>query len=304
MIYDRKTIKLKEGLFPCKLQYNCSLIRFNAKTHLVYRCQDNIRKNSWIAISELDKDLKPINHRKLQVCTETAEDPRTVVINGKLHVFYNSGCPSYPKTTFNDFSIYVAVYDADFKLLSCQPTRYRDRRDVEKNWVFFNDGTWKCIYDYKPWTILEFDDRWNGKVIYKKDIPFKWNWGELRGGTSPNYIPAEAGFGFREQKGMFYTWFHSRFLPEKSTKMPAQYVSGIISFSTEYKPLGISAMPLIYPTRPHRTAVGSHVAFPCGSIRDGDKWLVAYGSGDCNCRIDILNHKEVVSAPAFNQIEY
>lgn len=308
MIYSLQSEKVKpSGLLRARLHYNCAIVDAWRKRWLIYRCQDSLQRNSWLGASVMEGD-RPVWTRRLVTAMETAEDPRATFHDGRLYVFYNSGCPAYPKIRPWDMTIRVAVYDDSLKLVQDRPLRWVGRQPCEKNWqVFYHSETrkWYAIYSVSPWRVLEFDENWDGNLIYEADHGVRWDWGEIRGGSCPVRVLPQVGvFTFDELASRYWAWFHSSFMPARCTKAMRQYVGGIMCFSSElpFAPVGMSSHPVLVPNLTDKTVVGANVLYPAGAIFNGKQWLVSAGSGDCQCRLFTCLHDELIDGRNFRRL--
>ncbi len=302
MLHHQKITNINsKGLYPAKLHYNCAIFQANNTTYLLYRCQNKLTENSWLAVSELGKDLQPINYKKLEIPVAAAEDPRVVVKRDEIYVFFNTGSPEYPKVAPTDYTINVAVFDLAFQMKDLKPLTYVNRRSVEKNWQVFYDperAQWACIYNVNPWQVMLFDANWTGTIAYEADYKLPWHWGEIRGGAAPiRFEPLAGVFSRARLFSQYYAWFHSSHQhPVKALGLKRQYVGGLLTFDAQfpYLPTGISRYPILAPDKRDRTVVQANVVFPAGAIYEEKRWLVSYGSGDCQCKVVELQHDELV----------
>ena len=304
MIYSKREYFVHQNHSP--LHYNPSLIQFNNRTFLISRCQDDILGNSWLTVNELDGDYKVSWYKRLEIHSDTAEDPRATIYGDKIYVFWNNGCPYYPIIGKNDFTINVSIYDFDWKLIESHPLTYKDRQPVEKNWTMFNaEGCWYCIYSFNPWIVLKFDENWNATKVWEEDFKLPWLWGQIRGGALPITILPQTGKFIRTRLvTKQFVFFHSSFDPMKELGMKRQYIGGLISFDEQFpfKPTGISRHPVIIPDLEARTEVQANVSYPAGAIYRDGKWIVSIGSGDCECKIMEFNHNELINSLNFYEL--
>jgi predicted GH43/DUF377 family glycosyl hydrolase len=113
-----------------------------------------------------------------------------------------------------------------------------------------------------------FDGRWSERTDYKiKGVT--WNWGEIRGGTTPVLV------------GDMYFTFHHSSLPWKGRYR--RYYAGALAFDAfpPFKPRLITPDPLLKGSQNDVWAQRKPlVVFPCGSIYENGKWLVSCGVND------------------------
>ncbi len=294
-------IKLKQ-LSKARYNYNGAIFTLNGKNHLIYRCQNSLKKHSWLGYSLLDDKYQAVNYKRLDIPKVLCcEDPRVVVHNGKIHVFYCSGeTNDMEGWRSKDFLINVGIFDADGNFLEHHELLYDGTVNVEKNWQMFYDRErfkWHCLYTINPWVILEFDEKWKATKVFEQDFNIPWDYGTMRGGTSPlTCLPdlLHRVSGREELSVKYYTFFHSRRdYPVKRLQIPPKYYGGCLSFSTDYpyKPIGVSKTPLLQPEE--ISAVQAKVIFPSGVIMDCERFVVSSGSGDSTMRIDIFDRDDV-----------
>ena len=267
---------------------------------IVYRCQNSLQSASWIALSQLDRQYRVKWTVKLKTQHHTAEDPRAVVQDGKLFIFYQTGATHWPKISAGDWTIRCLCFDmASLRAEYDRPLTWEGRRPCEKNWCPFwypPRKKWYCVYSVKPWMVLEFDEEWQGMALRVSHPRVEWVWGEVRGGSCPRLVmPPSGRFTFGDGLPQYFAWFHSRYEPAKCTRRPPQYVGALMSFSAEYPfPMtGISARPVLWPDPARKSEVAAHVAYPAGAILENGLWTVSYGHGDRECCIAECLHEEL-----------
>lgn len=289
-----------------KLNYNCALIELKNAFYLISRSQNSLRKPSYLSLSRLELHkgkMKVRESRPLDIpyLGSTVEDPRAVVVNDEVFIFYNNGAPpKFKDVKPTDYTLHVACFDSDFNLKYTQPLTYDLRNRCEKNWQMFFDSArkkWMCIYSVNPWVVLEFDDKWHATKLYERDHDIGWAWGEIRGGASPVLVLPPTGICMRNlPASTYYAFFHSSYAhPVRDLNIPRQYVGGLLTFETvfPYLPKGISRIPILTPVKGQKSAVAADVVFPSGAILKGKTWYVSFGSGDCQCKIAQFNHDEL-----------
>jgi predicted GH43/DUF377 family glycosyl hydrolase len=293
----RQTVELDRDLLPpFDHHYNSAIFQMDGHPYIVMRCHNNNppdadehfwhnAKRSQIWVARLDEvTLQPAWYKKLDIPLPNCEDPRAVVHEGKLYVFFTTCSPPPAKA---DHTFQVAVFDKRFELLEQHPITLNCAARVEKNWTFFVDenGQWKCVYMINPWEIMAFDENWNGIKTETAAIIYDWIYGVMRGGTCPVMVD-----------GAYFTWFHA--VKHDALVNMRVYTAGLIAFDAKapHLPIGISQCPLISPKLSDVTWVKhARVVFPCGAIflPASRQWLVSYGYGDHTTRIERLWHDEL-----------
>lgn len=309
MILSLRTHRISSRKLDRALLHYCpAIVELNGSRFIVYRCQNSLRSCSWLAVSRLTPDYRVDWTKRMTTIYHTAEDPRAAVVNGEVYVFYQSGCTYWPKIGPMDWTVRCAKYDAAFNLIYDRPLKWSGRRECEKNLnPFFNyeTGKWFCIYSVNPWRVLEFDGDWNAKLVYEKDHAIPWKYGEVRGGSCPmRVLPPVGKFVRGSLAAHYWAFFHSSYDPPKVIKTPRIYVGLLMSFSADFPfpPTGISCEPVLWPDPKSKTVVAARVAYPAGSILDGDQWTVSYGEGDCACKIALMSHSEIIDHRNFQRV--
>ena len=262
-------------------EFNSSIFIFKKKKYIMTRQSIFINKKSTINTLKLYEydTLKPIPiDIKDEIEFEQYEDPRVLVHNNKIYV----SCVTYTHDKFHLIHQKMLVFDKNFNHIDNIHFEYgfngknRDKNNgKEKNWTFFiqNDKL-MCVYKMSPHTVIEFS--WTGKVIseyidHTTNIQSKWNYGLCRGGSNPIF-----------KDGYYHCFFHSCVYWKNGKN---RYVMGYYKFESypPYKIVEISEQPIlwgnpideiIYPDE------NPPVIFPCGTILDGDNFIVSFGFND------------------------
>ncbi len=298
MIFHRKVWRIKPS--TSKLEYNAAIYRYGDEWRMVSRCQNTLRKPSWLELSTLDpKDFTVATRLKLDLPVPTLEDPRVTVVGDKTYVFFNSGGGGHWDGTTDpdptDYTINVACLGNNNKCEYIKPLTFANRRMVEKNWqMFYHASKWKCIYSVEPWQMLEFDDNWNGTLVIREDLKLPWYWGQIRGGNNPIAVGPKMGiFGAGQAIPHLVAFFHSTWQPPIH-KMTKQYVAGMLQIDLDtLLPTGISRYPLIEPNPKDKSAVACSVCFPSGAVYDRGRFVISYGYNDREVRIEELDRDEI-----------
>lgn len=263
---------------------NCSFINYKGKNILCYRMESEpfctVMK---LGICELDENFEPIQstnkvlnlHSDLQGFAKGfhVEDPRLFVYNDKLFLSYTDGYQMLQA------SINHETFEATDSFYLDKP----QGAGTEKNWTFFeHENKLYCLYDIPSMTIFEMDGS-KHKQVYKTEYENKWNFGTIRGGTSPVKVGQN-----------YLTFFHSSIDMHSKGVHGRQYYMGAMLFEGKppFAPIAISKRPIIageYITESlKRLSNKIFVVFPAGVIRKKDCWSVSFGYNDLQCRyIDI-----------------
>lgn len=259
---------------------NCSFIEFEGKKILVYRMEAKpFCVSTKLAICELDDDLQPKENTSIILNLHSnlmnfgkgfhVEDPRLFIYKKELYLSYTDGYQ-------------MGQAKIDKQTLQAIESFYIDKPEkdrTEKNWTFFESrGELYAVYDTQKQTIFKM----NGQEFEKKyETPFEtiWDYGELRGGTSP----VRAG-------NYFLSFFHSSKMVRRRGRDTKQYFMGAYLFESKppFKVVKISKEPFLSGTEMSENIPRFNnkifVVFPGSVIRKKDSWLVSYGDNDTYCR--------------------
>lgn len=207
-------------------------------------------------------------------------DPRYFHLKGRLYVSWNDGSA---RPFNNQFLIEV---DRD-GLTPVGPARIiesaRKRRNIEKNWIFFEAGNEAyCVYTTQPHDImavdLTFPDRVLCSPLYVSGAEVNYDkvYGEIRGGAQPIWdgdrflCVAHSSFEMHDQS-RYYACVAYEFL----AKPP-------------FNPVRIGRKPVVLPggntlssfERPKLNPGVGGVIYPSGAVADGDDLIISYGIND------------------------
>ncbi len=292
------SMKILRLASPAKLRYNGAIFTFNKQNYIIYRAQNSLAKHSWLEIAQIDDNHNVSNVKQLYFGPYlTIEDPRVLVVKDNIYVFANSGITNNMIGWKSlDSTIMVIRYNSNFEWQETNFMDYPDSNEIEKNWTFFyEEGKFYCLYSMNPWIILQCDKQWKCKKVYEHDYNLQWDYGTMRGGTTPLLLfPPTNTVGFNDIDFKYFVFFHSRWdYPVRKYNKPPQYVAGCVSTEDifPFKPTAISRFPLLKPLI--RSVVDAKVVFPCGCIKNNDKLIISSGSGDCQLRIDTFDKIDV-----------
>jgi len=299
----------RDNLSPHDFHYNGAITAFAGKLWCVYRAHNangvedfefwEGAKRSQLWVAELGTDLQPVASRRIDLPFVDCEDPSVVVGDGRVYVFFTRHDGFVTPPTYDPM---VAVCDSEWRVLECHKITLEGRLRVEKNWQFFYDNGWKCVYTMQPWQVAEFDENWRGRIVHKAYAKLPWQFGELRGGASP--VRAD---------GSMWSWFHSAYYPAGDPghdyrKGVRVYVGGLLRFraTPPYDPLGISTVPAMWPDLLDAGWVKhARVVFPRGALfNESDRhWLVSYGYNDKELRVAKFRHDDLLKVPLWREVK-
>ncbi|MBA3603103.1 MAG: hypothetical protein H0W50_05565 [Parachlamydiaceae bacterium] len=294
LVLESKQIFLEE--YPDA--FNPSIIRWNGSLLLSFRVipDPNYIFTSHIGLVWLDENFSPIGSPQLlNTQTETsllhsiipsrAEDARLIEVGNRLYLVYSDN--KNLLITRGGFRVYIAEvkYDGvNFTIHNCQCLDQFEGESWlkrEKNWVPFDYHEQLMLaYSLNPHLILR-PSMVNGtcKTVSSTSNEIKWEWGDLRGGTS----------GVLEGNE-YLSFFHSSIdMPsvQSNGKIISHYFMGAYTFSSEppFNITQVSVDPIIgkgfYSGKEYKPYWKPIKAiFPCGFISDENHIWLAYGKQD------------------------
>lgn len=291
--------------------YNPGLIQSNSGYDLFFR-YDVINPKLEYAPFSSRIGVIPLNQRfeqeereftRINLQTEYADDPRVLMVDGHLHLFYNRLDESCPKCRF------MCVSHLDKNTYSVNHNTILDMNLhwVEKNWSPFEyvgeDQKSHLFLEYRinPRKLLELPNSQINELINVPmpakaaylSIPWSGKWGEISGGTPAQNIGDE-------YLGFFHSWFTDE-------NRLVWYVMGAYTFSATppFNLTGISKYPIffkgIYETPLINTAsIDKRVIFPSGFVleKQAERELIhlACGENDCSVKIVTIDKEQLLKS--------
>jgi predicted GH43/DUF377 family glycosyl hydrolase len=244
-----------------KMGYNPSIVRYEDRMLVFFRYDvENIvdgygikKKKSYIACAVFDLSF----HRfyrltEIGLDTSTAEDPRAILFEDKIALFFNRQ-PEERKgaVSFGFRKMAVAILDPKSLEVERQAILDFNSYPIEKNWtplVSLDESNEKSIFLIHTLTthiLLKMDKRNLGKVevVYKKSSPeqpmIAWEerWGIPRGGTPAVQIGEE-----------YWLFFHSHYTPPLKGQTIHNYVMGALVLDAKFPflPKKIGVDPIVF----------------------------------------------------------
>lgn len=250
--------------------------------------------DSWIGLIWLDKDFNPIGKPywlNIEIDSIGSEDARLVLIGDQLYIVYSGQMKHDPViqggSSLGGFRVYIAQLEFEngqfsIKQMECLSKfegAKKNRR--EKNWVPFDyQGHLLLAYSLNPHRILSplIGTGICETFAVSKGI-FKWQWGELRGGT-PALLDGNQYLAF------FHSCMEAATLHSDGKKV-LHYFMGAYTFYPDppFNIIAISPEPIIGEKfykgpiyQPYWKPV--RVVFPCGFIFDQQHVWISYGRQD------------------------
>ena len=313
LVVGVKEVKIRGVTAP----YNASLIRSafgydlffrydvisskaKAKNSLFFSRVGVVHLNS--QFEQEDKEFK-----RIDLQTEYAEDPRVVLVNDQLYLFYNAN----NKSTRNR-SMCVAHLDKESFKVSYSTVLDVNLQWVEKNWSPFEytDINQKpqffLEYQIMPRKLFELSDPCTGEMkpltlpqeVAYLSLLWSSEWGTIRGGAPAQKIGDE-----------YLGFFHSSFKDHDLI----WYVMGAYTFEAHppFRITGISHYPIlfrgIFDTPYMNTAsLDKRVIFPSGFVlekqKDQELIHVACGENDSAVKVITLDKEKLLES--MNRFEY
>jgi len=205
----------------------------------------------------------------------TQEDPRLICWKDQLWVFFvRSQAHDYART-----QVWQAVVDIEGRCKATAQCPFNKITSNEKNWVPFIIKDHLCmVYSHHPsFVVLIWKDSiWQVLRSFNSTTIFQgWKYGSIAisGGCPPIW-----------KDNKFYSFFHSSYRFDGYKR----YAVGCCTFDEKFNILQVTQDPImIGPTH------GIACVFPCGVIYKNGKWILSYGYQDEECRIAVINEKEI-----------
>lgn len=284
LIDDNRLIRIYPGPDGRNLKVsnwlNGSFHAYKGQVYFAYRMEMRpFCKTMKLGLCLLDNELQPNYHTNVLLNLHSnlrghaknfhVEDPRLFTYKDELYLSYTDGYQ-------------MGQAKIDPQTLQATESFYIDLPRVgrtEKNWTFFeHDGNLYSVYDIASHTIFKMNGPHYEKV-YSTPFEHSWQWGELRGGTSPMLI------GDR-----YLSFFHSASPITHKNAQGRCYYMGAYTFEAKppFRVLSISKEPImsgeLCDDSIPRLSNKIFVVFPCGVLKLQDSYLVSYGWNDFQVR--------------------
>lgn len=297
--------------------YNCAIAEHRGQTMLFYRFEPpNGNYNTEIAACYLDSKWRPIENtnKVLRLArwsskVTTMDDPRVIVVGGKIMMVYPQGCVIHKGTDWLwATSVAIAEISNDFRVVGQWLPEYGNNINAssvngsstiktEKNWSpFVYQGRLLMLYSINPMVVIEYNPQLKTVAEIQKnsdpvDLSF-WKWGKFIGGGTPLQLRGDEYVGF----------FHS-FTDDHPNKPNVRtYHMGFYAISAKppFKLTRMSRIPLLTAIdEPERDLRGKNASwrpnciYPCGFIERGDRVYISQGWQDCRCEIVETDWNEI-----------
>jgi hypothetical protein len=241
-------------------------------------------------------------HGESSRCLIWLADPRYHAINGEIYLSWNDGSNKPSNNQYlvrmSDDGLRPTGHSKTLRIIDAA------RRDIEKNWMLFGDGSNAfAIYSFEPRIIFHVDLDSDEEFVDCRLAVFQaWSseysqiFGEVRGGASPILV------NHSNSRQFFLSIDHSSYKLKNGRQYEccAHMFSASMPFAVEK----YTKIPL--PLREfHRHAEFNHkplnpevssVVYPCGAVLRGDTLLVSYGINDESASIAEFKLSEIIEA--------
>lgn len=279
--------------------FNPAIVRLPDGLWLVTRrCDPNYPAhfglNSLMAF-KLNDQLVPQFGKNLQIPSSSVdehfEDPRVMTYGQKLFV----ACCNF--IVFDNGQKYTGSHQIicemgqDWRVLRKFSPTYGKNGGLtttsighEKNWTWFiHNGQPHLLYHLDNMTVVRFGWEFKPRVQFGEGVgDFRWQWGELRAGSSPVRVGNE-----------YWTFFHSS-LPWQNLRR--RYFMGAAAFEAEppFRLTRISEKPILSGSMHDQSANGGPpCVFPSGAILESGIWTVTLGVNDTSSAWIKIPHADI-----------
>lgn len=254
-------------LFPASLNTHPSIAEYGGERWMTYRLEQSPRdRKTRVVICKYD--IGPVRNSNCVLCIplvkidggdEVVEDARLFHCNGELWL---------TATNRQHVGIGMAAKPSGFRWLDVPNPQL-----IEKNWGFFcHDETLygiRWINGERGHEIYTIGDKVELAHADEPGKARKWDWayGEPHGGTCP------IRYG-----NLYVSIFHSYVVKDGiKTYYAAPYA---FEAKPPFRVVMTPARPMLWPTIANHHK--DYVVFPCGLIRECDRWICTYGD-DAAC---------------------
>ena len=279
------------------IYFNPSLIELKGRDYLFTRrtrwvnpgvSKDALNDIAIFDVTESVPKLASIPKLASTYAGEQWDDPRAIVVDGKVYVSCAKWFAPVKRTTYQ--SLMVLSDDWAEASVFLEPkfggngTAVKLGARHEKNWVWFiHDGRWHCVYLTNPMTVYAMPEHgYRAQTFKNRAVMLPYQFGEPYGGTTPVLVGDE-----------YVIFFHS-FLPWIAPRR--RYYMGAATFSAKppFALKRICSKPILAGSEydPHMYG-GPPCIFPCGALLRGGQWLVTFGVNDENCGWIKIPHSEL-----------
>lgn len=308
LVLDVKQVNIRNVSFP----YNASLIPASSGYELFFRYDVISSKAKYLPFfsrvgvvhlnNQFEQESKEF--KRIDLKTEYAEDPRVLLVDDKLYMFYNV----LNTKNLKNRSMYVANMDRTSFDVNYSTMLDMNLQWVEKNWSPFEyvgadqKGHLLIEYQISPRKLLELPDPKVNEIenlTLPQEIaylPLLWTkkWGIIRGGTPAQKIGNE-----------YLGFFHSSFTDKG--KGLVWYVMGAYTFAAEppFGITGISNYPILFrgifeTPSVNKDLINKRVIFPSGFViekKDGKELIqLACGENDSAIKIITLDKEKLIKS--------
>jgi hypothetical protein len=279
--------------------YNPSLIPSEFGYSLFFRFDEpnpHTQKNSrfnfmtYIGSVELDRSFRPISEIKvLDLKSAYCEDPRCILFQDRVHLFYNDIDIKDPSVR----KIKMAILDPGTRKILEIVDLPKGKKKIEKNWIPFvrrieGEERLFFIYDlslFEVYELKQISQKWTVESYktpshqnIQKEI-WEREFGSMRGGAP-----------LIDVEGELFCFFHSCFYEKnpfwKKSSKTCFYHMGLITFCEKtLKASNMLQFPLFYSEAfqtPREANFNKWVIYPAGAVfdKENEKIFVSLGEND------------------------
>lgn len=304
-----------------KFGYNPSIVHFRGKTLVFFRYDvENIqvesghkKQKSFVACAEFTNDLNTVlNVTEIALNSFFAEDPRAIVYQDIIYLFYNTPLTDPLVSRFRPGrKMCVAKINPKTLTVIEQKTIHYQQFLTEKNWVPFagpigseEEGIY-LIHTLQKFRVLKLDpkDLSHATLICEtlEKIPeiHRWDkkWGTARGGSPAILVDGE-----------YWMFFHSFYRPITGGIDIHNYICGAMVFQSTppFLPKRMLKDPVVFEgmyTSNYRRS-NTFTTYPAGVVYEPelDQFLVSIGENDRVMKVLTISKKSLEQA--LQPIEY
>lgn len=295
----------KIGLDKFKTAHNPSIAKIDEGYLLSFRYIPDANQHwiSLIGLVVLNEDFVPIQEPQIlntrlynSTTPSQSEDARIFTYKEKLYIIYNDNMDVEDASLADRRDMYIAKLSSlkgkyrlspPLKLIHAEKYFHKY---WQKNWMPFEwNQTLLLVYSPTPHEILS-PNLIHGtcQPLYTTLPRVKWQWGRMRGGTSPQLVDGE-----------YLTFFHSGL--ETTSEVSNEqilwhYYMGAYTFSAEppFEMTKMTSSPIKAEGFYTNSSYYKRVIYPGGFVIAGDLIYLAYGKDDSEIWIATIDKNKLL----------
>lgn len=289
-------------LLPADYLFNPTIVRWDRSLWMIYRRvtrQEGLSLVEWprtLAMCRVDEDLQPVPDSNVDLSAQIDDAPAARRWHADPRLFLREGGPWL---SFHDnHDLYIARLRPNRVGERLSPKRMaladRNRRQRERNWGFFDDGTLKALYTIDPLVVLAVEEgsgQLDCRTLYETQARLPWDiarWGAPHGGSSPVRVGSD-----------WYAFFSSN-TPARPGSDRKVYRMGFFGFDAEppHRIRYMSQHPILEADLiegPGSFYCDHAVVYPAGAVYDQGRWLVSLGVNDRTLAFMAFDHQRLIA---------